>query len=84
MTVLLLAFTLIFFGCLAFFCMRMRVGGLAHRGLTRGVCALWTLILCTLVPGLNVGINAVNVACIGTLGLPGLGLLAVLAQMPLG
>jgi len=66
---------------LAAVCLKTRVGSRFHRGLTRGVCALWALMLCTLLPGWGVGVNALTVACVGWLGLPGLGLLQVVAMM---
>ena len=74
--------TLLFFGALACVCLHVRVGSRFHRSLTRAVCALWMLIFCSLIPG--IGVNAVNVACVSLLGLPGLGLLAVVAGMPMG
>ena len=77
-----LLFTLIFFLLLAVICIRVRVGSPFHRGLTRVVCALWALIGCSLIPGIGIGVNAVNVACVSFLGVPGLGLLAVLARLP--
>ncbi len=81
---ILLLLTLVFFACLALFCIHMRVGSPFHRGLTRAVCALWMLIFCSLIPGIGIGVNAVSVACVSLLGLPGLGLLAVVAGMPVG
>ena len=81
-TVISLLFTLVFFLLLAVICIRVRVGSRFHRGLTRSLRALWTLIACALIPGLGIGVNAVNVACVSLLGLPGLGLLAVLARLP--
>ena len=79
---ILLLFTLLFFAALAFFCLRVRVHSPFHRALTRGVCALWALIFCSLIPGIGIGVNALNTVIVGALGLPGLGLLAVLAGMP--
>ena len=65
-------------------CRRVRVGSRFHRALVRGVCALWALVAFSLVPGARVGVNALAVACVGWLGLPGLGLLQVIAIMPVG
>lgn len=73
---------LFFFAVLAFICVRVRIGSRFHRGLTRAVCAIWALAAFSLIPGTGVGLNALNVACVSALGLPGLGLLAVLARMP--
>lgn len=62
-------------------CLRVRVGSRFHRVLTRAVCAVWTLMLFSLVPGAHIGVNALTVACVGWLGLPGLGMLQVIAMM---
>ena len=78
---LLLLLALIFFAGLAFVCRNVRVGSRFHRGLSRGVCALWALLLFSLVPGVRVGVNALSVLCVGWLGLPGWGLLQVIAMM---
>lgn len=73
--------TAIVFSLLALACPRVRVGSLFHRGLTRGVCAVWALMLLSLVPGFRVGLNALTVTCAGALGLPGIGLMQVVALM---
>ena len=69
------------FSLLALVCMRVRVGSRFHRGLTRGVCAVWALMLLSLIPGFRVGVNALTVLCAGALGLPGVGLLQAVAMM---
>ena len=66
---------------LAALCLNTRVGSPFHRAVTRGVCAVWALALFSLLPGARVGVNALTVACVGTLGLPGLGLLQVVGMM---
>ena len=67
---------------LAAVCPRVRIGSPTHRALRRGAAALGLLAVCSLIPGFRVGINALSVACVGALGLPGLGLLQVIALMP--
>ena len=52
------------------------------RTLTEVALAVALLAVCSLIPGFRVGINALSVACVGALGLPGLGLLQVIALMP--
>ena len=68
-------------GAIAAVCLRVRVGARFHRGLCRAVCAVWALALFSLIPGVQVGVNALTVACVSWLGLPGLGLLQVIAMM---
>ena len=73
---------LLLFALLTAICLRVRIGSRFHHGVSRGVWAVWALILCGLIPGFRVGVNALSVACVGVLGLPGLGLLQVIALMP--
>ena len=75
-------FALLSMGLLYAVCLRVRVGSRFHRALTRAVCAVWALMLFSLLPGARVGVNALTVACVGWLGLPGLGLMQVIALMP--
>ena len=74
--------TAVLFAALAFIALRMRVGSAFHRGLQKCVCACLALFLCSLVPGMQAGVNALAVAVVAVLGLPGLGLLQVIALMP--
>ncbi|MBQ9301392.1 MAG: hypothetical protein IJ214_12875 [Clostridia bacterium] len=66
---------------LAAVCLRVRVGSRFHRGITRGVYAVWALMLLSLIPGFRAGVNTLTVACAGALGLPGIGLMQVIALM---
>lgn len=72
----------VFFSLLTCICLRVRIGSRAHRILTRTVCAVFLVLLFSLIPGVCVHINALTVACVSVLGLPGLGLLQVIALMP--
>ena len=74
--------TAAFLGMLTLLCAHVRVGSRAHRALSRAVCAVCLLMLSSLLPGMRVGVNALTVACVACLGLPGLGLLQVLTLMP--
>ena len=67
---------------LAAVCPRVRVGSPFHRALCRGTAAVAALADCSLIPGARVGVNALTTACVAALGLPGLGLLQVIALMP--
>lgn len=67
---------------LAVICPRVRVGSPFHRALRRGVLALGLLTVFSLIPGIRVGVNGLTLLCVGTLGLPGLGLAQVIAAMP--
>lgn len=73
---------LLFFALLAAVCLRTRVGSPFHRGVTRAVCSVWMLAGLSLIPGCRVGVNALTVACVSVLGLPGLGLVQVIALLP--
>ena len=70
---------LLSFALLAAVCLRTRVGSPFHRGVTR---AVWMLAGLSLIPGCRVGVNALTVACVSVLGLPGLGLVQVIALLP--
>ena len=74
--------TAAFFTVLACIALRMREGSAFHRGLQKCVCACLALFLCSLVPGMQAGVNTLAVAVVAALGLPGLGLLQVIALMP--
>lgn len=67
---------------LAWICPRVRVGSRFHRGLGRGLEALGVLLVLSLAPGFRVGVNALTVVCVALLGLPGAGMLQVIAMMP--
>ena len=67
---------------LAVVCPRVRVGSPFHRAPCRGTAAVAALAACSLIPGARVGVNALSAACVAILGLPGLGLLQVIAMMP--
>ena len=71
-----------FFSLLTWLCLRMRIGSRVHRMLIRVVCAVYLVLLFSLIPGVRVHINALTLACVSALGLPGLGLLQVIALMP--
>ena len=66
---------------LAAVCLRVRIGSRFHRGLCRVVCAVWALMVFSWLPFARVGVNALTVACVSWLGLPGLGLLQVVGMM---
>ncbi|MBQ9198440.1 MAG: pro-sigmaK processing inhibitor BofA family protein [Clostridia bacterium] len=67
---------------LALICMKTRVGSRFHRAVARSVSAIWVLMALSALPGFRVGVNALSVACAGVLGLPGIGLMQVVAMMP--
>ena len=71
-----------FFLLLGSFCMGVRVGGRVYRAVSRGVCAVWILVALSLVPGMRLGVNLMNVSVISALGIPGGVLLQVIALMP--
>lgn len=71
-----------YFALMGLLCMRVRVHSGVHRALGRGVKALFALILFSLLPGVSVGINLLNVMTVACLGLPGAVLLQVIAKMP--
>ncbi len=55
----------------------------AHaRHLRRGVCGLMALILWNLLPLPDLGVNPLSVMVTGALGLPGMGLMAVVKLLP--
>ena len=62
--------------------MRLRVGSAFHKGLTRCTCAGVVLLLGSLLPGIQVGVNALAIAAVAILHAPGLVLLQVIAMMP--
>lgn len=75
-------FGLLSLAALAWVCPRVRIGSPFHKALSRGVKAVGMLAFCSLIPGFRAGVNALTVACVAALGLPGLGLLQVIAMMP--
>lgn len=77
-----LLLTAAFFGLLHAFCMHVRVGSQVFRGLFRAVSAVWTLALLPLVPGVTIGLNALNILMVSWLGAPGAVLMQVIAWMP--
>ncbi len=58
-----------FFAMLTLIALRVRVGSRFYRGMRRAVCAAAALAVSGLI-------------CVSALGLPGLGLLHVIARMP--
>ena len=80
--VTMMSITAVFFALLWTFCLHIRVGSSVFRMLKRGTCALWALIFLSLIPGMRLGINALNTAALAWLGLPGAVLLQVIALMP--
>ena len=60
--------------------LRVRVGSRFYRGMRRAVCAAAALAVSGLIS--PVGVNLLNLLCVSALGLPGLGLLHVIARMP--
>lgn len=78
----IIALTAAYFTLVGLLCMRVRVGSGAFRALSRGVKALFMLIFFSVLPGVSVGINFLNVAIVSCLGLPGAVLLQVIAKMP--
>lgn len=77
-----MALTGILFAALGVFCRGVRVGGRLYRGISRGVSAVWVLFALSLVPGLRIGVNLMNISVLSALGLPGCVLLQVIAMMP--
>ncbi len=71
----------VFFMTLNAVCSRIRIGSRFHRAMTRAVAALFVLVLFSVLPFARVGVNALTVACVSLLGLPGLGMLQVIALM---
>ena len=71
----------IFFTMLNAVCRRVRIGSRFHRAMTRAVAALFVLVLFSFLPFARVGVNALTVACVSMHGLPGLGMLQVIALM---
>ena len=69
-----------FFAVLAAWTLRVRIGSRFYRGMRRAVCAAGLLAVSGLIS--PVGVNLANVLCVAALGLPGLGLLHVVARMP--
>lgn len=74
--------TAVFFSSLGFISFRVRVGSAFFKGMKKCVCAVWVLYLLSLVPGMRMGVNALGVATVAALGLPGAMLLQVIALMP--
>lgn len=52
-----------------------------HRALEKALRGAALALAISLVPNSGVGLNALSMLCAGALGLPGMGLLAVLAAM---
>ena len=69
-----------FFAMLTLIALRVRVGSRFYRGMRRAVCAAAALAVSGLIS--PVGVNLLNLLCVSALGLPGLGLLHVIARMP--
>lgn len=69
-----------FFSALAVLALRVRIGSRFYRGMRRAVCAAGLLAVSGLIS--PVGVNLLNLLCVSALGLPGLGLLHVVARMP--
>lgn len=69
-----------FFAALTLIALRVRVGSRFYRGMQRAVCAAAALAVSGLIS--PVGVNLLNLLCVSALGLPGLGLLHVVARMP--
>ena len=65
--------------CAAFFAMLTLIA-LRVRVMRRAVCAAAALAVSGLIS--PVGVNLLNLLCVSALGLPGLGLLHVIARMP--
>ncbi len=78
----LIGLTAAFFAILYAFCMRVRVGSYVFRALLRGVQSLWALVILSLVPGVTLGLNLLNILTLSLLGAPGAVLLQVIARMP--
>lgn len=78
----IIGLTAVYFILIGLLCMRVRVGSGTFRALSRGVKALFLLIFFSVLPGVSVGINFLNVAIVSWLGLPGAVLLQVIAKMP--
>lgn len=78
----LIALTAAFFLGMYVFCMRVRVDSGVFRALSRGVQAVWALAILSLIPGVTLGINALNILTLSLLGAPGAMLLQVIAWMP--
>ena len=74
--------TAAFFALLYAFCVRVRVGSGAFRALKRSVTAVWALLFLSLLPGVTMGLNALNVLTLMLLGAPGAVMLQVIARMP--
>ena len=68
-----------FFAALAVLTLRVRIGSRFYRGMRRAVCAAGLLAVSGLIS--PVGVNLPNLLCVSALGLPGLGLLHVVARM---
>ena len=68
-----------FFAMLTLIALRVRVGSRFYRGMRRAVCAAALAVSGLISP---VGVNLLNLLCVSALGLPGLGLLHVIARMP--
>ena len=82
MVIWILLLTAALFALLYAFCMRVRVGSYVFRALSRAVGAVWALALLSLVPGVTIGLNALNILTVSLLGAPGAMLMQVIAWMP--
>ena len=69
-----------FYARLSLLALRVRGGSRFSLGLRRAVCAAAALAVSGLIS--PVGVNLLNLLCVSALGLPGLGLLHVIARMP--
>lgn len=79
---MLIVITAAFFALLYAFCMRVRVGSGAFCAMKRSVMAVWGIVFLSLLPGIRIGLNALNVMMVALLGAPGAVLLQVIALMP--
>ena len=80
--VFVMVLSALFFWVLGSFCMRVTVGSGTYRALSRCLCAVCVLLALSLVPGVRMGVNLLNVAAIALLGVPGGILMQVIALMP--
>jgi len=78
----IITLTTIFFGVLGSAAFRVRVGSAFHRGMKKCVYAVWALFLFSLLPGVQLGVNALNIALTAALGAPGIALTQIIALMP--
>lgn len=78
----IMGLTMAFFVLLGAVAFRVRVGSAFHKGMKRCVYASLLLFFCSLLPGMQMGVNALAIAAVALLGVPGLALLQVIALMP--